>query len=53
MVAGRGDRLHPHCDCAPKPLLPVRGRRLIEWHLEALAAAGARSVGVTTAWLEA
>ena len=36
----------------PKPLLEVRGKRLIEWHLEALARAGVREVVVNTAWLE-
>jgi MurNAc alpha-1-phosphate uridylyltransferase len=30
----------------------VRGKRLIEWHLEALAHAGVREVIVNTAWLE-
>ena len=33
-------------------LLEVRGKRLIEWHLEALARAGVREVVVNTAWLE-
>jgi MurNAc alpha-1-phosphate uridylyltransferase len=32
--------------------LRVRGQRLIEWHLQALAAAGVREVVVNTAWLE-
>ena len=53
LAAGRGERLRPHTDACPKPLLPVRGRRLIEWHLEALARAGVRDVVVNTAWLEA
>jgi MurNAc alpha-1-phosphate uridylyltransferase len=30
----------------------VRGRPLIEWHLEALARAGVREVVINTAWLE-
>lgn len=53
LAAGRGERLRPHTDTTPKPLLPVRGKPLIEWHLEALAAAGVRRVVVNTAWLEA
>lgn len=53
LAAGRGERLRPHTDHTPKPLLPVRGRPLIEWHLQALAAAGIREVVVNTAWLEA
>lgn len=52
LAAGRGERLRPHTDHTPKPLLPVRGRPLIEWHLTALAAAGVREVVVNTAWLE-
>jgi MurNAc alpha-1-phosphate uridylyltransferase len=52
LAAGRGERLRPLTDGCPKPLLEVRGKRLIEWHLEALAAAGVREVVINTAWLE-
>jgi MurNAc alpha-1-phosphate uridylyltransferase len=52
MAAGRGERMRPLTDTTPKPLLPVRGRPLIEWHLSALAHAGVREVVVNTAWLE-
>lgn len=52
LAAGRGERLRPHTDRCPKPLLAVRGRPLIEWHLQALAAAGVREVVINTAWLE-
>ena len=44
LAAGRGKRLRPHTDTLPKPLLPVRGKPLIEYHLEALAAAGFREI---------
>jgi len=53
LAAGRGERLRPLTDHTPKPLLPVRGKPLIEWHLAALAAAGVREVVINTAWLEA
>jgi MurNAc alpha-1-phosphate uridylyltransferase len=53
LAAGRGERLRPLTDATPKPLLRVRGKPLIEWHLEALARAGVREVVVNTAWLEA
>lgn len=53
LAAGRGERLRPYTDHTPKPLLHVRGRPLIEWHLQALAAAGIRDVVINTAWLEA
>lgn len=52
LAAGRGERMRPLSDTTPKPLLEVRGRPLIEWHLLALARAGVREVVVNTAWLE-
>jgi MurNAc alpha-1-phosphate uridylyltransferase len=52
LAAGRGERMRPLTDTTPKPLLPVRGKPLIEWHLEALARAGVRDVVINTAWLE-
>ena len=52
LAAGRGERMRPLTDHTPKPLLQVRGKALIEWHLEALARAGVRDVVVNTAWLE-
>jgi MurNAc alpha-1-phosphate uridylyltransferase len=52
LAAGRGERLRPLTDHTPKPLLPVRGRPMIEWHLDALARAGVREVVINTAWLE-
>lgn len=52
LAAGRGERMRPLTDACPKPLLMVRGKRLIEWHLEALAAAGVTQVVINTAWLE-
>jgi len=52
LAAGRGERMRPLTDTMPKPLLAVRGRPLIEWHLQALAEAGVREVVVNTAWLE-
>jgi N-acetyl-alpha-D-muramate 1-phosphate uridylyltransferase len=52
LAAGRGERMRPLTDSCPKPLLQVRGRPLIEWHLEALAAAGVTQVVINTAWLE-
>jgi N-acetyl-alpha-D-muramate 1-phosphate uridylyltransferase len=53
LAAGRGERMRPLTDTRPKPLLPVRGKPLIEWHLQSLARAGVREVVVNTAWLEA
>jgi MurNAc alpha-1-phosphate uridylyltransferase len=52
LAAGRGERMRPLTDHTPKPLLRVRGKPLIEWHLEGLARGGVRDVVVNTAWLE-
>jgi choline kinase len=38
--AGRGSRLGPETDEFPKALVPVMGRPMIDWILEALGAAG-------------
>ncbi len=51
LAAGRGERMRPLTDRAPKPLLLVGGKRLIDYHLERLAAAGFREVVINTAWL--
>ncbi|WP_312756559.1 nucleotidyltransferase family protein [Pulveribacter sp.] len=51
LAAGRGERMRPLTDTTPKPLLAVRGRPLLEWHLRALAAAGVRHAAINTAWL--
>ena len=52
LAAGRGERMRPLTDHCPKPLMQVRGKPLIEWHLQALAAAGVQQVVINTAWLE-
>ncbi|CAK0746067.1 N-acetylmuramate alpha-1-phosphate uridylyltransferase [Gammaproteobacteria bacterium] len=39
LAAGHGKRMRPLTDRTPKPLLRAGGRALIEYHLEALAAA--------------
>ena len=52
LAAGRGERMRPLTDHTPKPLLVVRGKPLIEWHIEALARGGVREIVINTAWLE-
>ena len=51
LAAGRGERMRPLTDHTPKPLLCVRNKPLIEWHLEKLAAAGVREVVINLGWL--
>ena len=51
LAAGRGERMRPLTDHTPKPLLPVRGRPLMQWWVDALARGGVREIVVNTAWL--
>ncbi len=53
LAAGRGERLRPLTDHTPKPLLQVRGKPLIAWHLEALARAGVGEAVINLSWLGA
>ncbi|MGL6096819.1 MAG: nucleotidyltransferase family protein [Fimbriiglobus sp.] len=36
LAAGKGTRLRPHTNTVPKPLLPVRGRPILDWIIGAL-----------------
>jgi MurNAc alpha-1-phosphate uridylyltransferase len=51
LAAGRGERMRPLTDTCPKPLLPVKGKPLMQWHLEALLRGACPKVLVNTAWL--
>ena len=51
LAAGRGERMRPLTDSCPKPLLKVRGKALIDWHVDALGRSGVREVVINTAWL--
>lgn len=52
LAAGRGERMRPLTDATPKPLLEVRGKPLIEWHIERLRDAGFSELVVNVAWLK-
>ena len=51
LAAGRGMRMRPLTDVTPKPLLPVQGKPLMQWPMEALVAGGFGRMVVNTAWL--
>lgn len=53
LAAGRGERMRPLTDTCPKPLLEVRGKPLMQWPMEALAAGGFTGLVVNTDWLGA
>lgn len=50
-AAGRGERMRPLTDTCPKPLLKVRGRSLIVWHILNLARAGITDIVINHAHL--
>lgn len=51
LAAGRGNRLRPITDKTPKPLVPLCGQPLIEYHIEKLAKAGVQEIVINHAWL--
>jgi len=51
LAAGRGERMRPYTDLTPKPLLSVGGKRLIEYHLHALARIGLTEIVINHAHL--
>lgn len=51
LAAGRGNRLRPLTDSVPKPLVPLCGKPLIEYHIEKLAQAGVKEIVINHAWL--
>jgi len=51
LAAGRGERMRPLTDSLPKPLLTIKNKSLLAWHLEALSSAGIEDVVINHAWL--
>lgn len=51
LAAGRGMRMRPLTDTTPKPLLPLRGKPLMQWAIEGLARGGFDRLVINTAWL--
>ncbi len=50
LAAGRGERLRPITDDLPKALVEVRGKSVLEWHLERVSAAGIGHVVINLGW---
>lgn len=50
-AAGRGERMRPLTDTCPKPLLKVRGRPLIVWHILNLVRADIKDIVINHAHL--
>ena len=51
LAAGRGERLRPLTEKVPKALVEVRGRSLLERHLDSLKTAGIETVVINLGWL--
>ncbi|GKT12674.1 MAG: N-acetyl-alpha-D-muramate 1-phosphate uridylyltransferase [Thiomicrorhabdus sp.] len=51
LAAGRGNRFRPLTDTLPKPLIPLCGKPLIEYHIEKLVLAGVTELVINHAWL--
>jgi MurNAc alpha-1-phosphate uridylyltransferase len=51
LAAGRGERMRPLTDTTPKSLIRVRGKSLLEWHLENIRNAGFEDVVINLGWL--
>lgn len=51
LAAGRGERMRPLTDKTPKPLLMIKGKPLIVWHIEKLASLGFSEIIINIAHL--
>lgn len=51
MAGGKGERLRPMTLTTPKPLLQIEGKAIIDYNIEALAAAGVTDITVCTRYL--
>lgn len=51
LAAGKGERMRPLTLETPKPLLTIAGKPLIEYHIEALVAAGIKNMVINVSWL--
>lgn len=52
LAAGRGERMRPLTDATPKPLLKIKGKPLVQWHIERLRDASYTELVVNVSWLK-
>jgi len=50
LAAGEGMRLRPLTSTRPKPMLPVAGKPILEWNLEALDCVGVKTVYIVVGY---
>jgi NDP-sugar pyrophosphorylase family protein len=51
IAGGKGERLRPHTDTVPKPMVPLNGRPLLDYHVEWLMRGGVTDVVFLTRYL--
>ena len=51
LAAGRGERMRPLTDALCKPMVPVRGAPLIEYHIKKLVAIGVTRIVINVSYL--
>ncbi|MCF6339766.1 MAG: nucleotidyltransferase family protein [Sulfurimonas sp.] len=51
LCAGRGERMRPLTNHVPKPLLKIKGKSLVVWHIEKLASLGFNEIIINIAYL--
>lgn len=52
MAGGKGERLRPLTNNTPKPLLPIAGKSIIDYNIEALMRNGITNINVTVNYLK-
>lgn len=53
LAAGKGERLKPYTDTTPKPLLPIKGKPIIEYMIELLKSKGIDEIEIVVGYLKA
>lgn len=52
LAAGKGERLKPYTDTTPKPLLPIKGKPIIEYMIELLKSKGIDEIEIVVGYLK-